>query len=105
MNITAFIAYLNETRHWGLDGSYYGSIEVWRQWWQGDVPAVHTVKITREDGVHTRKRASLRMPKRVCEDWANLLLNDKTTFQIGDAATAAYPVSYTHLTLPTSDLV
>lgn len=90
MNITAFIAYLNETRHWGLDGSYYGNIEVWRQWWQGDVPAVHTVKITREDGVHTRKRASLRMPKRVCEDWANLLLNDKTTFQIGDAATAAY---------------
>ena len=89
-NITAFIAYLNEQRHWQLDGSYYGNIEVWHQWWQGDVPAIHTVSITREDGVHTRKRASLRMPKRVCEDWANLLLNDKTTFQIGDAATAAY---------------
>ena len=30
------------------------------------------------------------MPKRVCEDWANLLLNDRTTFQITDAATARY---------------
>ena len=30
------------------------------------------------------------MPKRVCEDWANLLLNDRTTFQIADAATARY---------------
>ena len=90
MNITAFIAYLNETRHWALDSSYYGNIELWRQWWQGDVPGVHQLTFTREDGVHTRRRASLRMPKRVCEDWANLLLNDKTTFQIGDAATAAY---------------
>lgn len=30
------------------------------------------------------------MPKRACEDWANLLLNDKTTFQIADAKTSAY---------------
>lgn len=90
MNVTAFIAYLNETKGLHLDAAYYGRIELWRQWWQGNVPAVHNIRITREDGEHKRKRASLRMPKRVCEDWANLLLNDKTTFQIGDAKTAAY---------------
>ena len=90
MNVAAFIEYLNKTKRLQIDASYYAKIEKWRQWWQGYVPSVHNIKITREDGEHKRRRASLRMPKRVCEDWANLLLNDKTTFQIGDAATAAY---------------
>ncbi|MGN0706899.1 MAG: hypothetical protein ACI4JC_02750 [Faecalibacterium sp.] len=91
MNITAFIEYLNENKHWHLDAAYYGHIEEWRQWWQGNVPGVHTVPVRQEDGSRrTRRRASLRMPKRVCEDWANLLLNDQTTFQIGDAKTADY---------------
>lgn len=90
MNVAAFIEYLNKTKGLQIDASYYAKIEKWRQWWQGYVPSVHNIKITREDGEHKRRRASLRMPKRVCEDWANLLLNDKTTFQIGDAATAAY---------------
>ena len=90
MNVAAFIEYLNKTKDLQIDASYYAKIEKWRQWWQGYVPSVHNIKITREDGEHKRRRASLRMPKRVCEDWANLLLNDKTTFQIGDAATAAY---------------
>lgn len=90
MNIAAFIDYLNKAKGWRVDAAYYGHIETWRQWWQGNVPSVHTVKEQRADGNRTRHRASLRMPKRVCEDWANLLLNDKTTFQIGDEATAAY---------------
>ena len=90
MNVTAFIEYLNKTKGLQLDASYYSCIETWRQWWQGNVPGVHNIRIRREDGDHTRRRASLRMPKHVCEDWANLLLNDQTTFQIGDAATAAY---------------
>ena len=91
MNITAFLNYLNETRDLGLDTGYYGKIEIWRQWWQGDVPAVHNRQYETPDGSKkTRKRASLRMPKRVCEDWANLLLNDRTTFRIQDEATAAY---------------
>lgn len=90
MNVTAFIAYLNNTKGLRLDAAYYGRIETWRQWWQGDVPSVHNIRIKLEDGEHTRRRASLRMPKRACEDWANLLLNDKTTFQIADAKTSAY---------------
>ena len=90
MNVAAFIEYLNKTKGLQIDASYYAKIEKWRQWWQGYVPSVHNIKITREDGEHKRRRASLRMPKRVCEDWACLLLNDKTTFQIGDVATAAY---------------
>lgn len=95
MNITAFLDYLKESRHFPgysmPDTGYYSYIETWRQWWQGDVPTVHTLRFTAADGSRkTRRRASLRMPKRACEDWANLLLNDRTTFQIRDTATARY---------------
>ena len=31
-----------------------------------------------------RKRESLRMPKRVCEDWADMLLNEKVVINVGD---------------------
>ena len=90
MNITAFLNYLNKTRGWAIDADYYGYIETWRQWWQGSVPKVHTRAAEYANGTKKRPIASLRMPKRVCEDWANLLLNDRTTFQIKDAATARY---------------
>ena len=39
----------------------------------------HTRAAEYADGTKKRTIASLRMPKRVCEDWANLLLNDRTT--------------------------
>ena len=91
MNVSAFIEHLNKTRNLRLDADYYGNIEIWRQWWKGDVPDIHDQKEDAPDGsVISRRLASLRMPKHVCEDWANLLLNDKTTLQIGDAATSAY---------------
>lgn len=90
MNITDFLDHLRKTRGWPLDADYYSHIETWRQWWKGCVPGVHTRAAEYVDGTKKRTIASLRMPKRVCEDWANLLLNDRTTFQIADAATARY---------------
>lgn len=90
MNITDFLDHLHKTRGWVLDADYYSHIETWRQWWKGNVPGVHTRAAEYADGTKKRTIASLRMPKRVCEDWANLLLNDRTTFQITDAATARY---------------
>ena len=90
MNITDFLDHLHKTRGWQLDADYYSHIETWRQWWKGNVPGVHTRAAEYADGTKKRTIASLRMPKRVCEDWANLLLNDRTTFQISDAATARY---------------
>ena len=56
MNVIAFIEYLNKTnktKNLQLDPSYYSRIETWRQWWQGNVPGVHNIRIRREDGDHT----------------------------------------------------
>lgn len=91
MNITRFIEYLNKERGLHLDASYYAYIDTWRQWWKGHVPAVHDLKECASDGtVCKRQLASLRMPKHACEDWASLLLNDKTTATLEDAASAEW---------------
>ena len=91
MDITQFISYINKRKGWHIQGSYYSYILDWRQWWQGNYPAFHTVRYSGMDGaIHTRQMYRLRMPKRICEDWATLLLNDKTTVTIGDARSAEW---------------
>lgn len=91
MNITQFIKYLNKHKGYRIEGSYYARIDIWKQWWMGYVPQIHELKECGADGaVHTRRMASLRMPKHACEDWASLLLNDKTTATIGDDASARW---------------
>lgn len=91
MNITRFIEYLNKSRGWNLQPRYYSVIEEWKQWWKGLYPPFHLVRECLLDGTESKRTmASLRMPKRACEDWANLLLNDKTTATIADAASSAW---------------
>lgn len=64
---------------------YYGYIEYWKQWWRGYVPKFHQYKATNVDKeLMDMKRKSLKMAKKVSEDWANLLLNDKTTVIIDE---------------------
>lgn len=89
-NISAFIQYLNKEKKFNIDASYYSNIETWRKWWEGYLPDVHDITEYDEEKVNKRRMASLRMPKKGCEDWANLLLNDRTTLQIGDKKTETY---------------
>ena len=64
--------------------------DVWAQWYKGDVLNFH-----RYDAYNGRKkvkqrRKTLNMAKKVCEDWANLLLNEKTDVVYGDDVGQAY---------------
>lgn len=87
MNIQHFIDFINKRRGWDLQGAYYSNITAWRDWWKGDVPKWSVVNVLGYDGcTHPRPRASLHMIKRACEDWATLLLNEKTTVTVADAA-------------------
>ena len=89
MNILQFINYLNKTKHWHIEGAYYQAIDEWRAWWRGEYAPFHTVKELGLDcNFRKREMFRLRMPKRACEDWASLLLNDKTTVTVGDKAAA-----------------
>lgn len=67
---------------------YYGKIDTWKQWWVSDVKDFHRyvgIDIRRAAVNLTRK--SLGMAKKVSEDWANLLLNDKTYIYVDDEQT------------------
>ena len=74
-----------------LDTTYYSTIRTWRDWWRGNVKAVHSYREMGVDGApRERKLYSFGMAKRVAEDWAALLLNEKTTLAIEDKATSAW---------------
>lgn len=58
--------------------------DVWLQYYKGNVDKFHDYQ--EYNGVKNiqRTRRTLNMPKKICEDWANLLLNEKTDVVIGD---------------------
>ena len=91
MNITKFVEFLNKSKKLNIDASYYAHIATWKYWWQGYVDSIHNVKELVADGsIKSRRLASLRMPKHACEDWATLLLNDKTRAVIQDKNSAEW---------------
>lgn len=61
---------------------YYGTIQYWENWWRGYVPDFHDYWIRNDDAQAQVTRKQMRMAKTLCEDWANLLLNDKTRILI-----------------------
>ncbi|MBR2832055.1 MAG: hypothetical protein IKE57_03910 [Oscillospiraceae bacterium] len=70
---------------------FYGKIREWQQWWEGYVPDFHRYSQCTADGRRLERRLySLHMAKRVCEDWAGILLNDSTTVRVGDERSGLY---------------
>lgn len=64
---------------------YYSNIELWQRWWEGYVKEVHDYSDAVIDGTFCKfKRKQTRMAKRVSEDWANLLLTNKTLINVED---------------------
>lgn len=61
-----------------------GYINNWLDWYTGDVKKFHNYSIYNGKKQIQMKRLTLNMAKRVCEDWANLLLNEKTDITIAD---------------------
>lgn len=59
-------------------------IDNWLEWYTGDVKAFHNYTIYNGKKQLQMKRMTLNMGKRVCEDWANLLLNEKTDITVAD---------------------
>ena len=81
--ISLAIGYLNKKYKTTIDTEYYSKVQTWRAWWEGYVDDVHSYREKGVDG-RTRKRNLYRlgMAKRVCEDWAAILLNEKTSIAI-----------------------
>ena len=62
-------------------------VDIWASWYKGKA-AFHTYFIYNGKKRLQMTRKSLGMAKRSCEDWANLLLNEKTFFVIDDKKTS-----------------
>lgn len=74
-----------------LDPTFYRHIEDWRSWYQSNVRKFHRYKVYRGNGGCVKcQRQSLGMAKRVCEDIADLLLNERVQITIADEPTQKF---------------
>lgn len=61
----------------------YSHINEWLSWYQNDVSKFHKYKVYNGSVTTSHERYRLGMAKKVCEDWANLLLNEKAVIKAG----------------------
>ena len=85
------VGYLNKKFDTNISTEYYTDVRNWRYWWEGYVESVHSYRELDVDNV-ARKRELYRlgMAKRITEDWASLLLNEKTTIVAEDKNSALW---------------
>lgn len=57
--------------------SFYGNISVWKSWYDGNVGSFHRYQVYNGLSRVDCRRYTMGMAKKVAEDWANLLLNEK----------------------------
>lgn len=74
-----------------LDPTFYRHIEDWRSWYQSNVRKFHRYKVYRGNGSCVKcQRHALGMAKRVCEDLADLLLNERVQITLADETTQKF---------------
>ena len=58
--------------------------DLWLEWYKGDVEKFHHYEVYNGSNYIKQTKKTLNMAKQVCEDWANLLLNEKTDVAMGN---------------------
>ena len=56
---------------------FYSHINEWKEWYDGDVESFHHYQVYNGQKTIHCDRYGLGMAKKICEDWANLLMNEK----------------------------
>lgn len=73
----AVILKLNELGYATIPEEFYSKVAEWKSWYQGNVKGFHSYRVRNGESMVNCKRYSLGMGKKLCEDWANLLMNEK----------------------------
>ena len=76
--------YLVDNKYTTASDETYSHIDEWLEWYQDDVKSFHHYKIYKGTNTKSYERYRLGMAKKICEDWANLLLNEKVAIKAGD---------------------
>lgn len=86
MKIETVIEYLKKGLGYeDLPSSYYAHIADWIAWWRGFYKPFHRfVERGSDNRLIERELYTLKMAKKACEDWAAILLNEKTQIVIED---------------------
>lgn len=79
--------YLNKAGYDTVDASFYSLIRVWKSWYIGDVNKFHRYKMYNGKDHVPCRRLSLGMAKKLSEDIADLLLNERVQITIQDETT------------------
>lgn len=76
--------YLTKHKYNTASDETYNRIDEWLEWYQNDVERFHKYKVFNGVSTKEEERYKLGMAKKVCEDWANLLLNEKVAIKAGN---------------------
>ena len=61
----------------------------WEEWWRNKVPSFQSYRIWNGKKFVPQTRFTLGMGKKIPEDWANLIMTEKTEITLGDEASQA----------------
>ena len=88
MMIYPILEFLEEEYGYAPPAHIYESIKQARAWWSGTWEPFHAT-LEHHAGLAPRRREMYKMgmAKKICEDWATVLCNDKTAVTTGDAET------------------
>lgn len=84
---TQLISWINSNFGYNISNKYYEYIDEWLDWWRGYHTKFHRYFHNNGKTLIERDLYSLKMGKKVCEDWASILLNSKTKIMIDDEDT------------------
>ncbi len=56
---------------------FYSQIDLWKSWYDGNVRNFHNYRVFNGQKTVQCRRYTLGMGKKVAEDWANLLMNER----------------------------
>ena len=84
------LAFLGE-RGPAAESAMYAYIREWDMWWRGKNKAFHEYLENNSMGRPVRREMfRMNMAKKICEDWAAVLLNDRTVLSVADEAGDAF---------------
>lgn len=83
------IQYLKSKSLTVIEDDITEKMEVWRQWYKGSVDKFHRYKVYSGKKKLNMDRKTLNLPARVCQRWADLLLNEKVEINVSDEYTQA----------------
>lgn len=81
---SGIINYLNNKFCCRLSSDYYNKIKDWKLWWEGFYEPFHRLTVENGESYKTKDMYTMKMAKKICEDWASILINDKTSVKVAD---------------------